>query len=288
MPIITCHNKQFSIPYDKHNVTSEYIKDIVTLSGDVDVVIPIPDKYCIVINSYIEFLTGESKNQSPITSRNKLLLGFQLNTLFIDNSYFNYLVTQVFNNWSYMCNIVYNNFNNDLQWLFFIYCPHDFIPKYLLHNESFMTQWNKFNRNTIINVNHTSEVYYNNVETNEKNGKVVKTYHTVHGKEVGYKEEIVYYKNSNYINSKRHYVDGKPDGVQRRWYNNDQHTLKYEQHYVDGKLDGVWREWYDNNQHTLKSEGNWFDSKKHGHWIEYNGNGNIISDDVYVNGIKQN
>jgi len=137
MPVITCCNKQFVVPYDKDSVTSEYIKDVVTSFGDVDVIIPISDKYCSAINNYVEFLTGES--QGLITSKDRLFVSFQLNTLFIDNSYFNYLMTQVFNNWSYMCNMVYNKFNDDLQWLFFVHSPYDFIPKHLLHNELFMT-----------------------------------------------------------------------------------------------------------------------------------------------------
>jgi len=116
MPVITCCSKQFIVPYDRNNITSEYIKEVVTLFDNINVVIPIPDKYCTVISNYVEFLTGQK--QSPITSRNRLLLSFQLNTLFVDVEYVSYLTHQVFNNWSYMCNMVYNEFNDDLKWSF--------------------------------------------------------------------------------------------------------------------------------------------------------------------------
>jgi len=277
MPVITCYNKEFVVPYDKENITSEYIKDIVTFSGDVDVVIPVQDKYCTVINNYVEFLTGE--RQSPITNRDRLLLSFQLNTLFVDSKYFSYLTQQVFNNWSYMCNMVYNELNDDLQWLFFIHSPYDFIPKYLLDNDLFTTQWNKANHNTIIQVNNDNETYYNNIETTNGKYKVITTYHTVnsksetqlgkeksHVKEVGYKKITTYYKDSNNIASDQHYVDGKKDGILREWYDNDQHTLRFEDHYVDGKKDGILREWYDNDQHTLSSECHYVDGKEDGTW----------------------
>ena len=365
MPVITCCNKEFVVPYNKNNVTSEYIKEVVTLFDNEHVVIPVPDKYCSVINNYVEFLTDEKQN--PIISRDRLLLSFQLNTLFVDGHYFNYLVQQTFNNWSYMCNMVYNEFNDDLQWPFFVRCPYDFISKHLLDNSSFMTQWNKVNNNTVIHVNHDNEIYYNNIKTFNDGVEVITTYHTVNNKtetqfensstvshsakEVGYKKITTYYKKSNNIASEQHYVDGKENGVWRKWYDNEQHTLKSEQHYVDGgrdgvwrewydddkqttgipqgeslrhtlrseqhyvdgKLDGVWREWYDNDQHTLKSEDHyvngkqdglwreWYDNDQHtlaseghyvngkedGRWLEFNVDGNIISDDVYVNGIKQ-
>ena len=409
MPTITCCNKEFNVSYtgSTKDTGSEYIKDVVTSFGNVDVVIPVPDKYCTVIDNYIKFVNG---NQVLITSRERLLLCFQLNTLLIDEGYFRYCIQQTFNNWSYMCNMVYNDFNDDLQWSFFVYCPHDFIPKHLLDNNTFMKQWNNINQGTIIKVNNDNEVYYNNVETfNEHEQRCITTSHTVKitlntnhttndVKVIGNKREIIYYANSNnimsdisYVDDKRegltmkwydnsqhslkfegYYIDGnetglrrewydnehntliyegqyvngredgpwrewydddqqttgslrhtlksegkyvngkldgtwrewydndqhtleseeywlndKKDGVWRHWYDNDQHTLLSERHYVDGKQDGVWREWYDNDQHTLKFEGYYVDGKPDGRWLGFDINGNITSDEQYVNGVIQ-
>jgi len=124
-----------------------------------------------------------------------------------------------------MCNMVYNEFNDDMQWPLFVLAPYDFIPKSLLDNNLFMKQWNENNVGTVINVNNNNEIYYNNVETyNRTNQKIVKTYHTVNGDKVGHRKEVLYYKDSDNIESEDNYVDNKLDGTVRTWYNNDQHT----------------------------------------------------------------
>jgi len=224
MPIITCCNREFNIPYND-DINSVYIKDVVKSFDNVDVNIRIPDKYCIVIDNYVEYIRG---NGIPCTRRDRLLLCFLLNTLFIDDVYFKHLIQQVFsaahlivqpsvrtnlrfNNWSYMCNMVYDDFNDDLQWSFFVYSPYDFISKHLLDNVLFMTQWGKINQNVIIKVNHDDEVYYNNVEAINKNGqKITKIYHIVnnkkdvsYAKETGYRRETLYYDISGNIKSKK-------------------------------------------------------------------------------------
>jgi len=342
MPVITCCDKKFVFPYSDE-LMSEYIRDVVEAFNDEDLIIPIPDKYCSVIDNYISFIYGE---RTPIVSNDKLLLTFQLCTLLVDDSYFNYLLEQVFDNWSDMSRIVYNNFDDDLKWAFFLQSPYDFIPNYLLDNELFMSQWEKFNQNVIIKVNQGDDIYYNNIESiNDSNNRTIQTYHTINGKEVGYKKQIEYYGNSDNIETEKYWFDGKEDGIWRWWYNiqteindqqtegilreqglhftefiarrrtleceghyvngkehgvwrqwynnqreiNDQqttgilpqgeslrhiedgllHTLKLEQYYVNGELDGISRQWYDNNQHTLKLEEHYVKGKLNGVWREW-------------------
>jgi len=324
MPIIICGNKESNIPYS-NTLNSEYIKDIVDVSKDINVVIPIPDKYCSVINDYVNYLNG---NEVLIISKQRLILNFQLSTLFADESYFKYCIEQTLNNWSDVCVMVYNDFNDDLRWSFFLHSPYDFIPQYLLDSNAFMTQWQEKNQNIVIKVNRGSAVYYTNIkdeDSSEDDGKVIKTYHTVNGQEVGYKKVVKYYPNSNIIMTEQHYVDSKLNGVWKEWYDtqreiNDQHTLRYEGHYVDGKEDGVWRWWYDtqreiNDQHTLRSEGHyvagkldgvwrhWYDNDQHtllseGYYVDCKLNGTwrwwynndqhtLMSEEYYVDGIKQ-
>jgi len=271
MPIITCGDKKLNIPYSNAE-SSEYIKDIVNVSKDINVTIPIPDKYCSVIKDYVDYLDN---NEVPIITKQRLILNFQLSTLFADDEYFKYCTQQVFNNWSDVCVMVYNDFNDDLRWSFFLHSPYDFIPQYLLDNNTFMTQWNTLNQNVVTKVNRDSAVYYTNIEDDDDDDdddygdKVIKTYHTVDGHEVGYKKVMKYYLDNNSIMFEEHYVDGKADGIWRYWYDNDQHTLKSEDHYVDGKADGIWRHWYDNDQHTLKSEQHYVDGKQDGVWREW-------------------
>jgi len=307
MPIITCHNREYNILYDDDNTSSEYIKDVVKSFGNVDVVIPIPDKYYSVVSNYVEYLRD---NETPIINKRQLLLCFQLNTLFIDDKYFKYLVQQTFNTWSSMCTMVYNDFNDDLQWSFFVHSPYDFVPKHLLDNNSFMKQWNKLNQNIITKVNNNSETYYNNVETFDKyNQKIITIYHTINGKsdigvtgqidnemnfgtvEIGYKRETIYCKDN--IIKEINYDNNVRDGPLREWYNGEKHTLRCEGYFVDGKKHGVWREWYNTQReinekhtedipkekwlrcacrHTLKYEGYYVDGKENGFWIEWYNN----------------
>jgi len=91
MPVIKCCDKEFIIPYNR-DIRSEYIKDVVKISGSEDVTIPIPDKYCSVIDTYINFIDGEVL---PLVNNDKLLLTFQLCKLLVDDSYFNYWTKQV-------------------------------------------------------------------------------------------------------------------------------------------------------------------------------------------------
>ena len=56
------------------------------------------------------------------------------------------------------------------------------------------------------------------------------------------------------------YVNGKPEGVQKEWYENGQ--LENEWNYKDGKEEGVQKGWYKNGQ--LQYEYNYKDGKREG------------------------
>jgi len=307
MTIITCCGKEYNIPYSVDTETSQYIKDIVEFSNNVDITIPIDDKYCTVINNYIEYkrLRVNLKASNifignslplPIIPRHRLLLSFQLDTLLIDDIYFKYLAGQTFNNWSIMCNIVYNDFNDDLQWSLFLLAPYDFIPKNLLNNNLFMSQWNNINQNKCIRVNNGSEWYYNNCERDDgQYQESIETYHTVNfgtkdgtyvKKEVGYKRQIMRFKyNNNYVHDIS-YIDGEKDGLWRFWYDNDQNRLESESYYVNDQLHGTSREWYDNEQHTLESESHYTNGERDGTWRQWYNNEqhSLMSEYSYVNG----
>jgi len=312
MPIITCGDKEINIPYDR-DAGSEYIKDIVKLYDNVDVTIPIPDKYCTVIDTYTNY---SNDNKVPITNRTSLLLCFHLSTLLADDGYFKYCVQQTFNNWSYMCNMVYNEFNDDLQWSFFVLAPYDFIPQYLLDNDLFMVQWNKLNQNVVIKVNNDNEIYYNNfAKVNDYHDTVVSTYHIVNipkhemnnTEEVGYSKRTTYsaknniisecyrdsrkrqgvwkqwYNNSQHrLESELHYTNDKSDGLQRGWYDNENHTLSYERYYINGRRNGLWKKWHNNENHTLLYEGQYVDDKRHGLWVDwYNNDLHTVKSEMY-------
>jgi len=279
--IIICCGEKFIVSYSHTSTftsSSEHINYVVELSGDNNVVVPIDDVYCSVVGTYVEFLRG---NKLPITNKQDLLLSFQLDTLFIDDDYFKYLVQKVFNNWTDVNTIVYDDFNDDLQWFFFVYSPYDFIPKHLLDNDNFMKQWNKLNQGTIIKVD-SNAIYYNNVDTTDVGAKNISTYHTVNGKKIGNEISIIYYQLNNNIRFETSYlyyklgdkIVRKMNGPSRNYYNNDRNTLESETYYIKGVMNGSSRKWNDDKQHTLKFDGYYDNGENHGFWAEwYNGDG---------------
>jgi len=320
MPIIKCGNKEFNICEPEDNSGSEYVKDMMSISGSADVVIPIPDKYGRVIDNYLDFIKptvmSEQTQDScvntttiPITSRQRLLLCLQLSTLLVDDNYFKYCVQQVFNNWSYMCTMVYTDLNDDLQWSIFLHSPYDFIPKQLLNNSLFMTRWNDANQNTIIKVNKGNETYYNNVITMNYRKKCITTSHTVnnnqgevnnnnnyvnhhnknhHVKEVGYKKVVTYCEDSDNITVEKYYNDDKREGVWKEWYEDEQNMLWSEEHYVNGKKHGLCREWSGVVQDRLLSEGHYVNGEKHGlHTEWYDNDQHLVSDERHYDNGKQ-
>jgi hypothetical protein len=225
MPFITCGNSEFEIPYINDDaITSQYIKDLIQTYDNIVVIVPIPDIYCTIISNYIDFV-NDINDQITITKQS-LELYLNLDTLLIDDAYLSYLVQQIFDQWSELSNIVYNDLNDDLQWSFFLYSPYDFIPNHLFNNKLFMQQWNENNQNKVIKVNDGTEVYYNNVKVIDSDGLVsISTYHTVDGEDVGFKTTFKYYPNGNLL-SESEYFDGKLNGVSRGWYDNENDSGK--------------------------------------------------------------
>jgi hypothetical protein len=183
MPVIVCNKHKFEIPYINDDIcTSQYIKDLVKTFNDVNIEVPIPDVYCPIIGDYIDFVNNVGTSITTIT-KEYLSLYLNLDTLLIDDAYLSCLIQQIFNQWSTLSDVVYNDLNDDMQWSIFLYSPYDFIPDYLLNNQSFMKRWNKENQDRIIMVNHGAEVYYNNVKSINKDGSLsISIYHTVNGK----------------------------------------------------------------------------------------------------------
>jgi len=307
MTIFICGDRTITVPHEV-SVNSEYVKDVVNLYHNHDTEIIIPVKYHDVIDMYVGYLNYNNNNNNSDININidsqHLLLCFELSTFLIDEGYFKYCVQQVFNDWSCMCNMVYNEFNDDLKWCFFIHAPYNFIPKYLLNNNTFINQWHKNNVNTIIKVNGNNECYYNNIQTVNSNGNTtIRIYHTVNDVERGYKRVIEYYPgyNNNYsrcndIKNQNHYINGERYGTRTEWYEDKQlklalsnginkdkrcvtdnkHTKKpyFECYYVNGAKHGPFREWYDdgdnngenNYDDNLSCDGYYINNKRYGLW----------------------
>lgn len=93
------------------------------------------------------------------------------------------------------------------------------------------------------------------------------------------------------------YVEGKPEGVQRNWWNNGKPQSDFYYHnnllegratdwyengnkerdgtYKEGKKEGVWTSWYENGQKSI--EGTYESDKKVGTWTEWTKEGEVVS-----------
>jgi len=268
MVVITCGVKSLEVKYHS-NVGSEHIKDSVKLFNNVNVNIPIPDVYFAVIDTYVEYCKGVD---IPINDKTDLFLSFQLSIYMVDDDYFKYCVQQTFNQWIDMCNMVYNEFSDDIRRSFFLHSPYEFIPKHLLDDNTFMTQYNKLNQNTFVNVNDSityhsifEHLHYNGEDNDYDTRKIIKRYHCNDEQEIKHEKVIKYHPNSTIVHIEENYVDDIMSGVRRVWYNStNRHLLEHESYFVNGINYGSDRSWYDDDLHTLKYEGYWNSKGLHG------------------------
>jgi antitoxin component YwqK of YwqJK toxin-antitoxin module len=277
MPTITiiCGNKRFQAVYGR-DLDSGLIDDAIRAHGE-DVEIPIEDKYCSVIGNYVAFLGGE---EIPVIDEGDMIQCLNIAKLFMDDSYMGYLAEQVFNNWTIMSNIVYNNLNDELRQDVLLRGPYVFLPDYLVNDKMFMTEYEK-DPILAAKVN-DNEVYYSFVEGKDRDFNLtISTYHTVNGEEVGKKLVKAYYYPSINILYEGEYINGLKHGRWKYYYDNKQHTLEHEANYIDEVKHGLWRQWYDNEEHTLKAEGEYKNGQRVGHWIYYDVNGNVITSNNY-------
>jgi antitoxin component YwqK of YwqJK toxin-antitoxin module len=259
---------------------SEYIKSLVQDVGDSTIVIP--QQYTSIINNYISYLKG---NQDDIIITDSLY--FSMAMYFDDIKYSDYLFQQLFDHWSNAIKVkICAEFNDDLQWLIYLHCPYDFVPKSFVENVSFMKQWTQYNQNKIIKVNN-SLTYYNNVTSVNPDGETVtKTYHVDSSddninnsnnsnnsssscKEIGYSKTIVYYP-SGLQRCEYESTNNKKNGLWKEWYDNHQHCLKKQCNFIDDELSGLWKYWYETGR--LKSEGDYVADKRVGVWSQWHNN----------------
>jgi len=209
-------------------------------------------------------------------------------TYFDDSDYFNYLLQQMFNSWSYLFVIVYNDITVELRWIILLQCPYDFIPEVYINNRVFMDEWNRINSNKIVIVNGNEKYYINHKSYNgEYLATEISNYHTIIGDdkmEVGHRFTIRYNTNGQIIYYSR-YFNGKLNGLQESWYNEGQTSgsqLKSRNYYVNNVQHGLSEQWYSNG--NLEFRENYDNGKPHGVWEEWYVDGTLKSHGTYVNG----
>lgn len=81
------------------------------------------------------------------------------------------------------------------------------------------------------------------------------------------------------------YLEGLLDGVRKHYFRGASGELRKKEFYLKGKKEGEHIEWHPNNQ-IVKSREKFSNNKKHGCQIYYYQNGNTISEEHYIHGIK--
>jgi len=276
-----------------HNITvnSKLIKGMLS---DIDnniitVSIPIPSKFKLAFNNYKYVLIG---NQLPIDDANFLLECLMLSNYLDDNNYFQYLLSQLFNNWSNMSFIVYGDkISNELQYDILLHCPYDFLPQKFRDDNVFITTWLKLNQNTIVVINGNKTYHINEFDYANDLGINLVSYHNIDNidnsqHDVGDVFNYFWYINTN--NEARATslvnlcVNGYNQGLHEMWYktwyengNSQSSNIKSQGYYDKGKEHGMWKQWYKNG--NIKSRGNYDKGERQGVWEEWHNNGNIKS-----------
>jgi len=307
MSIVTIdvNSELFTVPYG-NAIKSEYIKELLQDIQDPNTNIVVPEKYYDIAYNYIFFLQGR---ELKIYDRDVLKTCFDMYTYFFDDDYFNFLVEQLLNNWSYLYTVVFENVGFDLQRQILLCCPYDFLPDSYIKDKIFFNQWMQLNAGKVIIVNNIEEYYFalrDEIESN--NTEIYVVYHVVNGSTTGRTKEI-HIRNGAIVDEYNNVNDDVIEGIFKEWDDNGNLTQIGERHsgtmngmyktwyditwtegmhqlesqglYVNGYRQGLWRHWYTNNQ--LMYEGEYNEGMRVGSWKEWYGNGQVSGEGKYVN-----
>jgi len=244
--------------------TSEIVNDLISYTGNQDVVITIPKQYnTAVVNVYTDFLHN---NNVSIANVKILLQCFYLESFMVDNMFFIYLMSQAYKIWDefYPC---VNNTPNDR--LVYLYCPYEFIPSKYMDDPHFYKEWLQINKNKIVTLvrksfdvvtsltSNYNEEYYTDVKYHN-NGQMMSfdVYHLVDDKIVGGKLLKTWYNNGSIKIIETTFIEttfiDKTDKhkwkqTQEMWFKNGGRAHIY--NFVDGKQHGIQEIWYSDGRH---------------------------------------
>ena len=284
-------NKElFAVPYNKA-IRSKFLKQQLKEHGN-DFVIRTPTKYMNFIHNYIFFLRGEPL---AIYDRHNLKACFNLCTYFVDHDYFNFLMSQLFNNWAQLFMVCYEDITLDLQTQILLRCPHSFLPDTCLNNKTFMNSWIQNNTNKQITVNNR-EVHHFELYNDLGYSRIFSTYCTVDDKIVG-RDRTLWLDNDDTVTINRYTINDKKEGVEKynlfqieEYHNDVRHGLQVTYYHatnnpkkrgmrINGEKHGLWRRWYDkldsNGHPKPESKGYFVHGLRQGVWLEWKEEDNV-------------
>jgi len=270
---------------------SKYIKMLInTKDSEGKVIIPNSDDIDDSVINYINFVNGW---EQEITNEQLLIDCFNLVDDVNDNNYFDYLLTQLCNGWNHLMSTV-DELNISLQRDIYLHLPYETLPQVYIDDGSFINEWLDNNKNKNITLNKIDvyhNEYRSNTYNYDNYYNILDTFHTTNGTKIGIRKTLVFYFNGKLRSETNDYkspedkdeddeddedddddmsinfggefcgtaahncrIEGAKHGVQRKWYNDEQHTLESENNYEYGKKLGYQRTWYSGPQHLLESE----------------------------------
>jgi len=267
---VSIDGETIPIPYGTA-INSHLIKSML---DDIEesIIILIPDRFRSVFDNYRDFLFGI---KLFIDNDNVILNCFKLANYLQDDVYFEYVLTQMFDNWSDMSYIINgDNISSQLRYDIVLHIPYDWLPKSYLDDDIFVAQWLELNqnKNVIIDGNkiyHINEIVHTNPKSNDPQGVNLISYHTTDN-DVYHQYTIQY---DRYCQTKRNVysyiwckdalrVEKQLPPLINLMVNGVKQGIWYEQHrgvkitgrgvYSDGKKQGLWEQWFDNGQLQFK------------------------------------
>jgi len=265
--------------------TSIAISSLLDDTGLKNVTIDVPAAYTTVFKYYLGLLND---SRIRINDVDILLLCFNMESFFVDDTFFKYLIFEAYPLW--------NSFYPHIGELpdersVYLYAPYEFLPDVYVERFVFFDEWTRINDGKQIFIN-VGEVYYTKVTYTNRDGEtlmVISNDHIINtGDETSLKyglEEMWYIDVSNQIkrlkSQYRYKVIGKHlslgeqydledmYGLHEEWYKNGQ--LESHKYYINGHIYGLSQGWYDNGQ--IEHQGRYIDS-----------NNNTVSKGWYKNG----
>lgn len=205
---------------------------------------PIESRFYDVFPLYIDWLKAK---EPQIDSQSALTISLQLADWLDDESYINYVVQKIFDNWTNtMATPVYFEFYSQLQYLVLIRAPYFLLPKYSTNDKIFMNDWFKHNKDRVIWIDNKFEHRLNfphTIRVDEQEFETLANYVIPTG---GSRQPFIsFYDNSHHIARKQQITGERAKlyltGEVTIYFDDDKDTV-YQHGYNDdiSRLDGLW------------------------------------------------
>ena len=282
-----------------HNIeTSDYINNLLTDLNVNDISVDVTSKFASVFVFYLDFLNHVTHDINDI---NTLLECFDMESYFVDDTFFKYLMFQAYPMWKDFYPHISDIPDKSMAYL---YCPHEFVPNNYMNKPEFFKLWLKINQNVYVVLNH-DEIYYTETEyyDNGHIGRLNVYMVDAHNKKrlgTGYRFIQGWYENGG-LETRTRYINGWVNGVTEGWYerNSDSDSenisdndsdndsdqngqLRYRYNYVKGKKQGLQENWYENGQ--IEYQKNYDDEEFNGLQTNWYNNGQLEYQRNYVDG----